>query len=186
MKWNGTLAWICWPMHVRPILTSVLLVIYKFLILISSDDGIFQIQLNFSEELHSYSWFFSWASIKDRTLNYRGIELDFSMKLFNKNNISMPQVSLWAVLFDDVFCLPISLPQLNLISDRKLEKLASSTWSLHAIVLYELFMRFSEWKIWISSWIDSIHREYMLSPRETAYILGSPASIDGLSRGAFQ
>jgi hypothetical protein len=55
------------------------------------------------------------------------IELDFSTDLFNKINITMPQESSRAVLFNDVFCWSISHALLNWISDRKLEKLASST-----------------------------------------------------------
>ncbi len=122
----------------------------------------FRMELNFSEELHSHSWFFSWASIKDRKLDYKcNWAWFFSMKLFNQNNIYVPQVtvSFWAVLLNNSFCLPISHPQLNWISDRKLEKLASRTWSLHAIVVFMLCMRFSEWKIWFSLWIDLIHRK---------------------------
>jgi hypothetical protein len=56
-----------------------------------------------------------------------GTELGFSTKLFNKINIDMPQISFSAVLIDECFGQPISHPQLNWISDRKLEKLASST-----------------------------------------------------------
>ena len=47
------------------------LVIYMFLTLISSNDRNFRMQLNFSKELHSNSWFFSRASIKDRELDYK-------------------------------------------------------------------------------------------------------------------
>jgi len=75
----------------------------------------------------------------------------------------MCPVSFWAVWLAICFGWPISYAQLNWISDRKLEKLAWSTWSFHAIVLYELFMKFSEWKIWIGLWIHSIHRKYKLS-----------------------
>ncbi len=92
-----------------------------------------------------------------------GIEHAFSTKLFNKINIIMRQVSFWAVWLAICFGWPISYAQLNWISDRKLEKLAWSTWSFYALVLYELFMKFSEWKIWIGLWIHSIHRKYTLS-----------------------
>ena len=71
-----------------------------------------------------------------------GTELGFSTKLFNKININMPQVSFWEVLINNIFGQPISHPQLNWISDRKLEKLASSTWSpcCRLIwVVYEIF-----------------------------------------------
>ena len=56
-----------------------------------------------------------------------GTELGFSTKLFNKINIDMPQISFWAVLINEGFGQLNSHPQLNWISDRKLEKLASST-----------------------------------------------------------
>ncbi len=49
-------------------------------------------------------------------------------------------------LISRFFCPPILQPQLKWISDRKLEKLASSTWSLYAIVVYELFMIFLDEK----------------------------------------
>ena len=41
-----------------------------FLTLISWDDGNFRMQLNFFKELHPYSCFFSWASMKERELVY--------------------------------------------------------------------------------------------------------------------
>ncbi len=102
---------------------------------------------------------------KDRELDHQWNWAYFSTNLFNKINITMPELSVWSVLFNQFFCQPISHAQLNWTSDRKLEKLASSTWSLGAIVLYQLFMRFSEWRIWISLLIDSssIHRKYTLS-----------------------
>ncbi len=56
-----------------------------------------------------------------------GTELGFSKKLFNKININMPQVSFCEVFIYYLFGLLISHSQLNWISDRKLEKLASST-----------------------------------------------------------
>ncbi len=56
-----------------------------------------------------------------------GIELDFSTNLFNKINITVPPVFILAVLFNDIFCQRISHSQLNWISDRELENLASST-----------------------------------------------------------
>ena len=139
------------------------LVIYMFLTLISSNDRNFRMQLNFSKELHSNSWFFSRASIKDRELDYKL----YWAWLFNKT-IQQKQYYHASLAFEK-FCSTIFLvvlishPQLNWISGRKLEKLASGTWSLHTIVLYELFMRFSEKQICISLWIDSIPGKYALS-----------------------
>ncbi len=44
----------------------------------------------------------------------------------------------------NIFVVLIYNPKLNWISDRKLEKLESSPCYLHAIVLYELLLTFSE------------------------------------------
>ena len=46
------------------------LVTYMFPTLISRDDRNFRMQLNFSKELHPYSYFFSLASMKERELVY--------------------------------------------------------------------------------------------------------------------
>ncbi len=120
-------------------------------------------QLNFFKELNSYYWFFSWASIKDRELDYKWNWAFFFNKTIQQNQYYHVSSILLSSLVSNFFGWPISYAQLNWISDRKLEKLAWSTWTFHAIVLYELFMKFSEWKIWIGLWIHSIHRKYMLS-----------------------
>ena len=138
-------------------------VIYMFLTIISRDDGNFGMQLNFYKELHSYSWFFSWASIKDRELIWQWKQAGFfNENIQQKQYYSASGILLGCFCHTNLFVILISHPTLNWIYDRKLEKLASSTWSLHAFVLYELFMIFSELKIWIGLLFDLMHRKYML------------------------
>ena len=120
------------------------LVIYMFRTLISSDDGNFRMQLNVSQGLHSNSWFFSRASINDRT----GLPVILSL-VVEQNNSTKAILPCLRYPFEQFFLTiflvdHISHPQLNWISGRKLAKLAWGTWLLHTIVVYELFMRFSE------------------------------------------
>jgi hypothetical protein len=146
MKWNGTRAWIFWPMHVCPILILFIschrYVSYTYI----KRWRKFQNGTQFLESA-ALLFLISQPSInKWQNWIANGIELGFSPKLFNKINDNMPQVSFWAVLMNEFFGQLISHPQLKRSFYWKLEKLASSTWSLHAAVLHELFMRFSEWK----------------------------------------
>ena len=120
-------------------------------------------KLNFFKELHSSYWFFSWASIKDRELDYQWNWACFFNKTIQQNQYYHESSILLSSLVSNVFGWPISYAQLNWIFDRKLKKLAWSTWSFHAIVSYALFMKFFEWKIWIGLWIHSIHKKYTLS-----------------------
>ena len=145
MQWNGTRAWICWPMHGCPILISVrsfhLLVSYTIIMRWRK----FQNATRFLYRAAPLFLFFQ-PRINERKRT--GLLMESSM-VFQRNYstktiLQSLQYPFEPFCFTIYFIVLISHPQLNWISDRKLEKSASSTWSLRAIDLYELFMRFSE------------------------------------------
>ena len=82
------------------------LVIYMFLTLISSNDRNFRMQLNFSKELHSNSWFFSRASIKDRELDYKLYWAWLFNKTIQQKTILPCFTGFWEVLFNNFSCHP--------------------------------------------------------------------------------
>ncbi len=68
-----------------------------------------------------------------------------SVLLFvNEVAFQAPKQQFLQFCLENIFVVLIYNPKLNWIYDRKLEKLESSPCSLHAIVLYELLLRFSE------------------------------------------
>ncbi len=121
------------------------LVVYMFIKQISRDDRDFRMQLNFSRELQplhrdSYSWFLSQAS-----LNYR--ELAFLRNwvwYFNKNIQQKQYYYASGILHvSQFFCQPFFTSSAELVFFySKLEKLASSTLSLHAIIIYRHLISF--------------------------------------------
>ena len=108
-----------------------------FLTLISWDNGNFRMQLTLFIELHSYSCFFSRASMKERELVYW-----WNWAWFFNETIQQKQCFyLWQSFQYPVeqFCLMIyfvvliSHPQLNWNPDRKLEKPAVPIWNLGSL-----------------------------------------------------
>ena len=73
-----------------------------------------------------------------------GNEHDFLMTILNKYSIKMPQVSVVLFSTSQNLSLSILILQLNMMADRGLEKLASSTWLLFPFIKSELFESFSE------------------------------------------
>jgi len=73
-----------------------------------------------------------------------GNEHDFSTTILNKYSIKMPQVSVVLFSTSQNLSLSILILQLNMMADRGLEKLASSTWLLFPFIKSELFESFSE------------------------------------------
>ena len=73
-----------------------------------------------------------------------GNEHDFSTTILNKYSIKMPQVSVVLFSTSQNLSLSILILQLNMMADRGLEKLASSTWLLFPFIKSELFKSFSE------------------------------------------
>ena len=73
-----------------------------------------------------------------------GNEHDFSTTLLNKYSIKTLQVSVVLFSTSQNLSPSILILQLNMMADRGLEKLASSTWLLFPFIKSELFESFSE------------------------------------------